>query len=257
MRKMKKMVCTIMACAVACSMAVAAMTSCTIKISKNSGNNVSSTSSNANNGSLYNNDEPHKFSKEDAGVNGVTLGMSMDEVSAILGEPNETDEDEYSSTSIIQWTYGENRSHDYSLEFKKTEDLDEYILYGIYVYYENVSLNNGLHVGSSKDDVIAAFTDDGQNLPYYDYHDEVCGTYLYGGFNEYEIAEQDEADTYQFAYIDESLDYSTCIQYYYCEVTEHGKYFDYGNMYRMFFYIDKETDKVENISISCSYDYMM
>ena len=219
MKKMKKTICALFSFAMLCTTSIAMMTGCS-----------SSTST------------PHKFDKSDATVNGVSMGMTLDEVKEKLGEP----EVEYSNAV------------EYNGLMLYFTDEDDRILKNVEIKSEKIKLSNGLSVGSSKEKVISSYTDDGEEKPLYlpVNGDEACGIYLYGGFNKFEIQDQKEADSYQFAYIDESMPSYDYIEYHYCEVTNRKSYYTESNLYTLTFCIDKNTDKVQYIQIECDYQYL-
>lgn len=108
----------------------------------------------------------HKFDKSDATVNGVTVGMTVDEVKAELGSPNSenTKDSEYLPDST-------------TLEYDGLElifypqdimNLDsEPVLTSITISSEDIKLNNGLHVGSSKSSVMSSFVNEDSKKPVY------------------------------------------------------------------------------------------
>ena len=203
--------------------------------------------------------DPHKFGMDDLTVNGnVKLGMTVDEVKEILGQPDSEE------TLTDEFIYGKNTLMTYgglSLTFFDPDGGDDFRLGIISSTSENDKFVGGLHVGCSADEVIADFTRDEEVLPlYFDSVEESCGDYLYGTFTRDDFLLEKPEGVIQYAYInkwgmEDSGEY-LLEYYYYNPLIWAGEYSGYtGDYYSMVFYVDAESNLVSGINLN--YDVLL
>lgn len=253
---MKRKISLILAAALLCTAALygcSTMTDDYNLVSSSSATNVSSADTFT----------PHRFGKGDLTVNGnVTLGMTIEEVKAVLGQPDS--ENTFTNDDFI---YGAYTRLDYDalhLSFFDTSSGNNFTLGTVWGEDDSVTFAGGLHIGSTKQDVLTAFTQDSERKPlYFANTAESYGDYIYGDTNASFIQEARPQGVLEYAYIDKwSLDngYDTnyYMQYYYAdpliwsEEDDEGNVSYSGDLYSLIFTVDGETDLVTNIVLSYS-----
>lgn len=216
---------------------------------------------------------PHPFGPEDAVVNGMQMGVTtLTQAREILGEPEDIFTDEWhawyegSYTNVIVdnacrsllefYDIGRNGSE--KLTAVRAEESPDF------------TFVNGLHVGSTKDEVLATFTYEEHPAPLYfqsllkrdaegNYiYDEPAGTYIYGDTNSTWFIETRPTGAMQYAYMElRPKEYGNgyTMTYEYCEPlvwhdgeNDGGSEFT-GVCYRLIFFLDGETDTVTDISL--------
>ena len=201
---------------------------------------------------------PHKFGVEDAAAMGVRLGMAPSQVTDILGEPD--DRQNVTNDNFIYGGYTSMRYGKLNLSFYDINEPGNFTLGIIYTESSDVIFAGGLHVGSSKDDVLKAFTHEKEPAPLYiSTMEESCGDYIYGDINQSLFLENKPTDVIQCAYINrfgEETDNSYMMEYYYYNPLDWNadKSAYTGDSYSMVFYVDSESDTVTSIRIG--YDYI-
>ena len=126
---------------------------------------------------------PHRFGKDDLTVNGtITLGMTIDEVKEILGEPiseEVADDDIYEPYNRMLeydglWLFFFDRDGKRAFKLSNIASTEA---------SDIAQFAFGLHVGSKAEDVIAAFTCDENRRPLYsEMSGEEVGEILYGDY---------------------------------------------------------------------------
>ena len=155
--KVKKLLGTILVCALLCS-AVLSATGCGKSDDKNnvSDSNMSSDVSDESGDVVKAGNE---FAKDDAAVTvkdfgDVSLGMAKDKIKAVMGEPKDMEQDDILGEI---WHYGDGYCDVYF-----DDDVVNSISFSTFSN-EKVSLKTtGLHVGSTFDEVISSFYDNGK-----------------------------------------------------------------------------------------------
>ncbi len=197
---------------------------------------------------------PHKFGVDAAAVNGAKIGMTQEQVKSILGEPDEVRDvpnDNFIYGKYVDMTYG-----GLTMSFYDVNEGDELTLGSFSTGSPDVKFVNGLHVGSTKDDVLATFTheENPQSL-YFSTTEECCGEYIYGNYNIEEFLAETPKGEIQYAYINrysEEIDQTYTMEYYYYPpLVWNEDEDDYtGECYSMVFYMESGTDIVTGIRIS-------
>ncbi len=197
---------------------------------------------------------PHKFGVADAAVKGVKIGMTQEQVKSILGEPDEEEnvpDDNFIYGKYIDMTYG-----GLTLSFYDINEGDALTLGSFSTDSPEVIFAGGLHVGSTKDEVLATFThDENAKALYFASMEESCGDYIYGDFNSDDFLINKPTGEIQYAYINrygEDIDDSYMMEYYYYPpLVWNEDEDDYtGECYSMVFYMESGTDIVTDIRIS-------
>lgn len=209
---------------------------------------------------------PHRFGKADLWANGgVTLGMTIDEVKELLGQP--TGEATFTEDQFIYGAYTDLSYNTLHLTFFDVNGGSNFTLGTIWSDSDNDIFAGGLHAGgvtgSTADEVINAFTKDGDAQPLYFSGDQnPSGEYLYGNYNANEIADVKPKGTLEYAYINkwsmlQGYDNEYLIEYYYGDplVWSENDTVYTGDYYSMVFYVDGDTDRVKSIRLS--YDLFM
>lgn len=217
----------------AAAMAVCALTAC-----GDSGENTSSTEW-----------TPHKFDVEDTAANGVKLGMTMEEVKAAIGKPDKEEnitEDQFIYGEHINLTYGE-----MFLSFYDIHEGDDIRLGSISSDSPEVTFAGGLHAGSTKEEVLAAFAQD-DNAPDLMFYGTKYGSFIYGDFTDMDFIEKKPTGAIEFAYIqdrDAEVDgYYMIIYNYYNPLQWRDDRSSYtGDYYHLIFYVDSKSDKVTSV----------
>ena len=125
---------------------------------------------------------PHKFGVEDATVNGVRIGMTENQVTEILGDPD--DRQNVTNDNFIYGEYTSMRYGKLNLSFYDVNEQGNFTLGIIYTESPEVNFVGGLHVGSTKEDVLNVFTHEKEPQPlYFSTMEESCGDYIYGDIN--------------------------------------------------------------------------
>ena len=192
----------------------------------------------------------YRLMATDFAVNGVSLGMSLDEVTAVLGQP------------IRQSKGGANSIHggyismDYSgmtLWFNEYPETKEYLLDDFYITGEESVLVNGVHVGCTVEEIINTF--DHRDIDVISYAKTI--TYAATLYNSADIQpfgydENWPDEPIQFGYYYNYAEFSDPIHYQYFEPpvwnedkTRLTKYW-----YDMAFRVIPGEDKVTEIDIS-------
>lgn len=204
---------------------------------------------------------PHRFSKSDLTVNGnISLGMTVAEVKEVLGQPDS--EGTFRNDDFIYGAYTALTYGDLSLTFFDAGGGDNFLLGTIWSKSASDIFAGGLHVGSTADEVIAAFTRDEEAEPlYFAGLEESYGDYLYGNYTRDSFLEYKPKGALEYAYINKwGLDNGYETEYtleYYCGdplVWNEDETAFSGELYSIIFYVDSETDLVKNIMLS--YDWV-
>ncbi len=192
---------------------------------------------------------PHKFSVSDAYANGVKLGMTTDEVKKAIGDPDKEDnitEDQFIYGEHLDMTYGK-----MNLSFYDINEGEDYVLGSISSDSADVIFAGGLHVGSTKEEVLAAYTkeDDAADLML---SGEKYGTFLYGNITSEEFVVQKPTGKIETAFIQdhdaEADGYYMIIYEFYNPLNWSEDATDFtGDYYHIVFYVDTATDKVSSI----------
>lgn len=202
---------------------------------------------------------PHRFGIDDARIGEVRIGMTPDHVKKILGDPES--EELMTQDNNIYGAYIKMEYDGINLTFYDVNGGEDYTLGTISSDSETVKFVGGLHVGSTKDEVLNAFTHEEDPQPlYFDGTEESCGDYIYGDINASLFLEYKPKDAIECAYINrygEDLDNSYMMEYYYYNPLEWNadKSGYSGDYYCMVFYMEKESDTVTDIRIS--YDIIL
>ena len=197
---------------------------------------------------------PHKFGVEDAAFNDVKIGMTPEHVKKILGAPRS--EELNTTDEFIYGAYIDMEYDAISLMFYDVNEGEDYTLGSICAKTPDAKFTGGLHIGSSKEDVLAVFTQTDNPEPlYFAGTEESCGDYIYGDTNSTYFYEDKPTDVIQCAYINrygEDIDNSYMMEYYYYNPLDwNADKSEYtGDCYSMVFYLDSETDTVRDIRIS-------
>lgn len=197
---------------------------------------------------------PHKFGVEDAAFNDVKIGMTPEHVKKILGAPRS--EELNTTDEFIYGAYIDMEYDAISLMFYDVNEGEDYTLGSICAKTPDAKFTGGLHIGSSKEDVLAVFTQTDNPEPlYFAGTEESCGDYIYGDTNSTYFYEDKPTDVIQYAYINrygEDIDNSYMMEYYYYNPLDwNADKSEYtGDCYSMVFYLDSETDTVRDIRIS-------
>ena len=197
---------------------------------------------------------PHKFGVEDAAFNDVKIGMTPEHVKKILGAPRS--EELNTTDEFIYGAYIDMEYDAISLMFYDVNEGEDYTLGSICAKTPDAKFTGGLHIGSSKEDVLAVFTQTDNPEPlYFAGTEESCGDYIYGDTNSTYFYEDKPNDVIQYAYINrygEDIDNSYMMEYYYYNPLDwNADKSEYtGDCYSMVFYLDSETDTVRDIRIS-------
>lgn len=197
---------------------------------------------------------PHKFAVDDAALNGVKIGMTPEHVKKILGEPKS--EQLNDRDNFIYGAYLEMEYEGFTLLFYDINEGEDYTLGMISSSSESVNFAGGLHVGSTKDEVLAAFTHEEDPQPlYFSDMEESCGDYIYGEINSSQFIEYKPEGVIQVAYFNryaEDMENSYMMEYYYYNPLDWSadKSSFTGDCYSMVFYVESETDTVTSIRIS-------
>lgn len=247
MKNMKKIICALLAC----TMIILTAAGCDTSKNGDKGDALSSQAD------LI---SPHKFGRTDAKLaNGVAIGMTVSQVKEIMGEP-----DTELTTTEGEFIYGARTTLKYNeliLTFYDVSGGDDFTLGVIYSSSESDIFAQGLHVNSTEDEVLQAFTQDEQRSPlYFDNSGTAYGDYVYGDINENMFLDKKPQGELYFAYENkysmiEGHDNEYMIEYYYWEPiawSEDGEGYT-GTYYSMVFYMDGETNLVTSIMLT--YDY--
>lgn len=195
---------------------------------------------------------PHRFGVDDATVKGVRIGMTPEQVRKILGQPDE-ELDNPGNTILghtLDMEYG-----GLALTFYEVDEGDDLTLGAIYSDSPDVKFVGGLHVGSTKDDVLRAFTYEEDSEPlYFEGTEESMGDYIYGDINGSWFLENKPTDVIECAYInhyeDETEKDYLMEYYYYPPLNWNADKSHYtGEYYRMEFFMDGTDDVVTDIRI--------
>lgn len=197
---------------------------------------------------------PHKFGVEDAAVNGVKLGMTEEQVTAILGDPNE--KQNITNDNFIYGEYTDYRYDNMNLTFYDVNEKGDFSLGIVYTDSPKVKFVNGLHVGSTKDDILKTFTQDDDPQPLYmPGVEESFGDFIYGSMIKEDFVYEKPEGEIQIAYInrygeEDSGEYMM-EYYYYPPLTWNDGYTGFtGDCWSMVFYMDSETDTVTTIRLN-------
>ena len=195
---------------------------------------------------------PHQFGLDDAGVNGIRLTMTENEVTKILGKPDSRKEadSEFFISKVVTMRYGK-----LELEFSTSNGSKELPLSVIATESPDIQFAGGLHVGSTKAEILETFTHDDRELPYYTVDpDNPFGTYIYGNINMSSFDVTVPTKDVQYAYFDLS-DQETEDQYTMCYVYIPKPYYNEETsylgfvIYYMIFYMDSKTDTATKIEL--------
>ncbi|MBQ9902747.1 MAG: hypothetical protein IJM51_10265 [Clostridia bacterium] len=196
---------------------------------------------------------PHQFGADDAAAMGVRIGMTQEQVKKILGAPDE--ERDGTGDGFIYGTCIDYLYKGFSLSFFDVNEGNDLTLGTIVLHSPEVSFAGGLHVGSTKEDVLNAFTYEKEPEPlYFSTMEESCGDYIYGNINSSWFIEEKPTDEMYCAYINrygEEYDNSYMMEYYYYPPLNWNadKSHCSGEYYGAIFYLDSETDIVTGIRI--------
>ena len=204
---------------------------------------------------------PHKFGKSDLTVNDkISLGMTLDDVKAVMGNPQ--NEETFTNDDFIYGAYTTATYDGLTLTFFDAAGGDNLTLGTVYSESESDTFARGLHIGCTADEVLAAFTSDGESQPlYFSGVEEKCGDYIYGNYNRENLIDLKPKGALEFAYVtrwqveDDAYTQYT-IEYYYGDPlnwNEDETAYN-GNLYSIVFYVDVETDLVQNIMLA--YDFI-
>ena len=201
---------------------------------------------------------PHKFGVEDAAAMGVKIGMTEEQVTKILGEPD--DRQNVTNDNFIYGEYVSMRYGKLNLSFYDINEQGDFTLGILYSESPDVTFAGGLRVGSTKDDVLAAFTHEDEPEPlYFSPTEESCGDYIYGNINFSWFLERKPTEAIQCAYINrfgEETNHSYMMEYYFYNPLDWNadKSAYTGDSYCMVFYMDSDSDTVTSIRVG--YDYI-
>ncbi|MCQ2420531.1 MAG: hypothetical protein MJ118_05290 [Clostridia bacterium] len=143
-------------------------------------------------------DDPLLFDRDESVLWDLHLGMTEDEVKAILGEPDSVNESAGGDTFIygteIAYYYG-----DAELDFYDYQENGEMLLGSVWLDSENISLSSGLSVGCALEDLLYYYSCD-EDLREIG-GDDPWGMYLYGEYlytyeNGYALPEEYEQTAY-------------------------------------------------------------
>lgn len=196
---------------------------------------------------------PHKFGVDDAAYKGAKIGMTPEHVKKILGEPKS--EELITNDTFIYGGYIRMDYTSFSLLFYDVNEGEDYTLGTISAVTADAKFADGLHIGSSKEDVLAAFTHEENPEPlYFSGVEESCGDYIYGNINSTWFVENKPTGVIQYAYFNrygEDIDNSYLMEYYYFNPLDWNadKSSFTGDSYSMVFYMDSDTDLVTGIRI--------
>lgn len=204
---------------------------------------------------------PHKFDRSDLTVNGkISLGMTPDEVKAVMGAPES--EETFTNDNFIYGAYTTATYGGLTLTFFDVTGGENFTLGTIYSESEADIFARGLHIGSTADEVLAAFTRDEQSQPlYFSGMEEKYGDYIYGNYNREDLIELKPKGALEFAYMtkwqtEDDVYTQYTMEYYYGDPlnwNEDETAYS-GNLYSLVFYVDVETNLVKNIMLS--YDFI-
>ena len=159
--------------------------------------------------------------------------------------------------------YGEYTSMRYgklNLSFYDVNEQGNFTLGIIYTESPEVNFVGGLHVGSTKEDVLNVFTHEKEPQPlYFSTMEESCGDYIYGDINASWFLENKPKDVIECAYINrfgEDTYNSYMMEYFYYNPLDWtaDKSAYTGDSYSMVFYLDSTSDTVTSIRIG--YDFI-
>lgn len=192
---------------------------------------------------------PHKFGVEDTEVNGVKLGMTIEEVKAAIGNP-----DKEENITEDQFIYGEHINLSYGKMFLSFYDInegDDIRLGSISSDSPEVKFAEGLHAGSTKEEVLAAFAQD-DNPPDLIFYGDKFGRFIYGDFTDMDFMEKKPTGAIENAYIQdrdaETEGYYMIIYHYYNPLKWQDDGSSYtGDYYQLVFYLDSKSDKVTSV----------
>ena len=137
------------------------------------------------------------------------------------------------------------------LSFYDIKEGDNITLSSISADSPDVIFAGGLHVGSTKEEVLAAFTQE-ENAPDLILADQKYGTFIYGDMTNDDFIEKKPTGTIECAYIQdldaETDNYYMIIYNYYnpLQWSDDGSSFT-GDFYHLVFYMDTESDKVKTV----------
>lgn len=200
---------------------------------------------------------PHRFGKSDLTVNGsVTLGMTVEDVKEALGQPD--NEETFGNDDFIYGTYTTMKYDNLTLTFYDVMGGKNFLLGSINSDSEDDLFAGGLHVGSTVDEVLTAFTQDEERAPlYYANFEESYGDYIYGDYTRDNFLERRPKGVIEYAFIDKWAfdngymnEYT--LQYYYADQltwSEDETAYS-GDLYSMIFYVDSDTELVKSIMLS-------
>ena len=215
---------------------------------------------------------PHKFGPEDAVVNGLQMGVTTPEqtkelLGATIGQPDDMYDLEHPHyDASVMMTYDEDPCYSY-LEFYDIDKGGHFALGVIHAETPAFRFVNDLHVGSTKDEVLATFTYEEDPAPLYFLaimerdaageiiYGEPMGTYIYGDTNSTWFEETKPTGAMQYAYTEpRPKEYGNAytMTYDYCEpLNWNADKSDFTSIrYHLDFFLDGETDTVTEISLS-------
>lgn len=204
---------------------------------------------------------PHRFGKGDLSVNKlIMLGMTVEEVKEYLGAPDSqvlVTNDNFIYGAYLSMSYG-----GLDLTFYDLDEGTDYRLNTISSESPDVKFPGGLHAGSTKDEVLYAFTRDDNPPPLefanYSGGTDRYGEYIYGDYNANDYLTVKPKGVREYAYINDysvtqGYDKEYLMEYYYgdpLDWNEDETAYE-GDTYSMVFYMDSETDVVKSIRLSC------
>ena len=197
---------------------------------------------------------PHPFGVEDAAYKDVKIGMTPEHVKKLLGEPRS--EELVTNDNFIYGAYIDMEYENISFLFYDLNEGEDYTLGSINAKTPDAKFTGGLHIGSTKEDVLRVFTHTDNPEPlYFSNVEESCGDYIYGNINSTWFIENKPTGVIQYAYINrfgEEIDNSYMMEYYYYNPLDWNadKTQFTGDCYSMVFYMDSETDLVKDIRIT-------
>ena len=192
---------------------------------------------------------PHRFGMEDLTANGVKLGMSVEEVKDILGKPDKEEnitENQFIYGKHLDLTYGK-----MTLSFYDIQEGENNTLSSISSDSSEDLFAGGIHVGSTKEEVLATFAQD-KNAPDLILYGEKYGSFVYGDMTSDDFIEKKPTGAVENAYIqdrDAQADgYYLIIYNYYNPLkwSDDGSSFT-GDYYHMIFYVDSQKNTVNSI----------
>ena len=194
---------------------------------------------------------PHKFCVDDAVVSGLRIGVTPGQVKAVLGEPEQefTEDHPWYSQRIGMMYDG------FDLDFYDIHSGNSLTLGTVHCITPDLIFVNGLHVGSTKEDVLATFTYEENPAPlFFASISGQQGDYIYGDTNSTWFYETKPTGVIQTAYTeprDECFGNSYTMTYDYSEplVWEKDMSNFHAPLYRMVFFLDGNTDTVTEISL--------